>query len=400
MSRVSRSVKRRAVLLSTVALVVLAGAGLTLYSYSSVGAEPPAAAAGPQAVPVTVRTVQPQDVRVWSDFSARLEAVDYAEIRPEVSGRITEVRFTDGQTVKADDILFVIDPRPFEAAVAKAEANVASAKTNARYAKAEVARAASLIKTQAISASVYDSRSNASRVAEAAIQAAEADLKQARVDLDHAYVKAPISGRISRPEITQGNLVQAGVNAPLLTSIVSNDGIYADFDVDEQTYLKSVRTNATTPEQERQIPVEMTVAGNAARTYQGKIYSFDNRINVTSGTIRARARFDNDDNSLLPGMFASVKLAGSGDTKALLVPSRAVGNNQSKKFVYVADADNKVDYREVVLGPQVDGQRIVVSGLQPGDRVIVDGRQHVRPDVPVQVSEASLDKRHGSVAAR
>jgi multidrug efflux system membrane fusion protein len=303
------------------------------------------------------------------------------------------VRFRDGQILKAGDVLFVIDPRPYEAAVAKAEANLASAQTNARFAKAEVDRAASLIKTQAIAASLYDSRMNASRVAQASIQAAEADLKDAKINLDYAYVKAPIGGRASRAEITVGNLVQAGPNAPLLTSVVSNDGIYADFEVDERTYLRSVRANAGTQEDEQQIPVELTVSGDSEKIYKGMIHAFDNRLDTTSGTIRARAKFTNEDRSLVPGMFASVKLASAGNSTAILVPTRAIGSNQSKKFVYVVGEDNKVAYRDVTLGQQVGGQRIVQSGLQPGERVIVDGLQHVRPDATVQVSEAGDSKR-------
>jgi multidrug efflux system membrane fusion protein len=392
MSRATSFIKRRAVLLGTVAILTLSGGGVALHSLSSVQAQPQAAAPAP-AISVMVRTVKPETVRVWSEFSGRLQAVDFAEVRPEVSGRITEVRFRDGQAVKAGDVLFVIDPRPYEATVAKAEANVASAQTNARFAKSEVDRAASLIKTQAIAASLYDSRLNASRVAQATIQAAEADLKDARLNLEYAYVRAPIGGRASRAEITVGNLVQAGPNAPLLTSVVSNQGIYADFEVDEHTYLRSVRANAGTQEEEGQIAVELTVAGDSEKIYQGKIHTFDNRIDATSGTIRARAKFANEDHSLVPGMFASVKLASAGDSTAILVPTRAIGNNQSKRFVYVVGDDNKVAYRDVTLGQQVGGQRIVQSGLQPGERVIVDGLQHVRPDATVQVSEAGNGKK-------
>jgi multidrug efflux system membrane fusion protein len=392
MSRVAQFIRTRALLLSTAAVIAIAGTGVALHSFSDVQAQPEAPAAAP-ATQVTAITVTPQPVRIWSEFSGRLQAVDAADIRPEVSGRITEVRFRDGQTVQAGDVLFVIDPRPYEAAVAKAEANLASAKTNARYAKAEVDRAASLVKTQAISTSVYDSRVNTDRVAQANIQGAEADLKDARLDLEHAYVKAPIAGRVSRAELTVGNLVQAGANAPLLTSIVSVDSIYADFDVDEATSIKSVRAHANTTEEERQIPVELRVQGDSGPAYKGTIYSFDNRINPASGTIRARARFANDDHTLVPGMFAAIRLASASEDKAILVPSRAIGNNQSKKFVYVAGDDNKVAYREVTLGKQVDGQRIVLSGLQGGDRVIVDGLQHVRPDMPVQVTSVVASNR-------
>lgn len=396
MSRVARFVKTRAFLLGTVAVIALTGAGAGLHSFSAVQAQPEAPAAAAPAVSVTVRTVKPQAVRIWSEFSGRLQAVDAAEIRPEVTGRITEVRFRDGQTVKAGDVLFVIDPRPYEAAVAKAEANLASAKTNAHFAKAEVERAARLIKTQAIAASVYDSRANADRVAQANILSAEADLKDARLDLEHAYVKAPIAGRVSRAELTVGNLVQAGPNAPLLTSIVSMDSIYADFDVDEATYVKSVRAHANTTEKERQIPVELTVQGDSEQVYRGTIYSFDNRINPASGTIRARARFGNEDHALMPGMFAAIRLASANDDSAILVPARAVGNNQNKRFVYVVGDDGKVGYRDVALGQQVEGQRIVLSGLNAGDRVIVDGLQHVRPDMTVQAAEATPNREYAS----
>jgi multidrug efflux system membrane fusion protein len=380
----SNLVKHRAMLLGAAALIVLSASGVILRGAARAN-EHPAAGAAP-AVPVGVQTVKPQNVRVWSAFSGRMQAVDYAEIRPEVSGRITGVRIKDGQQIKAGDILFVIDPRPFEAAAARAEANLASATTNAEFAKIEFERAENLAKTQAIPQDVYDQRANANRVAQAAVQAALADLKQARIDLDHAYVKAPIAGRISRAEITLGNHVQAGASAPLLTSIVSNDGIYADFEVDEQTYMKSIHDRAHTQDTERRIPVELTVQGDT-RSYQGTIYSFDNRIDASSGTIRARAKFANRDGSLVPGMFVSVRLASSTSSAALLVPERAIGNDQNKKFVYVVGDDDKVAYHEVTLGEQVGSERIVSAGLQPGARVIVDGLQHVRPDVTVQASE-------------
>ncbi|MEJ1959802.1 MAG: efflux RND transporter periplasmic adaptor subunit [Nitrosomonadales bacterium] len=383
----SNLIKHRATLLGAVAFIALSGTGVAMYGAARAN-EHPAAVAAP-AVPVSVQTINPQNVRVWSTFSGRMQAVDYAEVRPEVSGRITDVRIKDGQNVKAGDILFVIDPRPYEAAAAKAEANLASATTNAGFAQIEFDRAANLVKTQAIPQDVYDQRANGNRMAQAAVLAADAELKQARIDLDHAYVKAPIAGRVSRAEITLGNHVQSGAGAPVLTSIVSNDGIYADFEVDEQTYMKSIHDHADTQDKERRIPVELTIQGDT-HSYKGTVYSFDNRIDASSGTIRARAKFANEDGSLVPGMFVSVKLADSSNSTALLVPERAIGNDQSKKFVYVVGNDNKVAYHEVTLGDQVDGQRIVISGLQAGERVIVEGLQHVRPDVTVQTNEVAL----------
>ncbi len=219
--------------------------------------------AAPPAVAVTVETVKLQDVLVWSSFSGRMRAVDLAEIRPEVSGRITEVRFKDGANVRAGDILLVIDPQPYEAALAKAQAHVASAQTRTSFAKTDLDRAENMVKSQAIAQRLYDERVNDYHVAQADLLAAQAEVKQAQIDLDRAYVKAPIAGRVSRPEITLGNLVQAGPNAPVLTSIVSRDGIYADFEVDDQTYLRSIRNHAVTQVKEQTIPVELTVEGDA-----------------------------------------------------------------------------------------------------------------------------------------
>ncbi len=285
----------------------------------------------------------------------------------------------DGQTVKAGDTLFVIDPSSYEAAVAKADANLASATTNASFTKVELGRADSLIKTQAISKSLYDGRVNADRMAQSSVAVAAAELKQAKLDLEHAYVKAPITGRVSRAEITVGNLVQTGPAAPVLTSIASNKGIYADFEIDEQTYLQDIRNASGT----QAIPVAMSVQGDTGHVYKGQIESFDNRIDTASGTIRARALFTNDDGALMPGMTVTVKVANGDESQALLVPQGAIGVDQNKKFVYVVGPDSKVAYREVEFGKQVDDKRIVVSGLKEGERVIVDGIQHVHPDVVV-----------------
>lgn len=386
--------KRRWLTGSVLSVLVLAGAYYANNSNASEGEAPVVQ----QAVSVGVHTVESQDVRLWSNFSGRLRAVDAAEIRPEVSGRITELRFEDGQQVQQGDVLLVIDPRPYEAAAAKAEAALATATTNAEFARKEKKRAEAMMKSQAIAQRLYDERANALRVAEAAIKSADAELKQARLDLEHAYVRSPISGRVSRAEITVGNLVQDGANAPVLTTVVANDAIYADFEVDEQTYLNAIRSHVSGREQERAVPVQLTVGGDTAHPYQGTIHSFDNHIDPASGTIRARAKFDNTDGTLLPGMFVSVALAGGSDSTALLLPERAVGYDQSKKFVYVVDDANKVNYREVQLGSVAkNGRRVVLGGLQAGDRVIVSGMQHVRPDVLVSPSEATEEEQQALV---
>ena len=389
-------VARRLLIASAVAALLAAGGVYAVRSGNASHGKALASTAAP-AVPVTVRTLVEQKVRIWSEFSGRLQAVDAAEIRPEVGGRITEVLFEDGQTVKAGDVLFVIDPRPYEAAVARAEANLASARTNAAFAKLDRDRAAALISSQTLTQREFDQRGNASRVADAAVQTAEAELKRASLDLEHAHVVAPIAGRASRPEITVGNLVQAGPGAPLLTTIVSNDTVYAGFEVDEQTYVESVRAAASGRDQERRIPVQLSLPGDKGHVYRGAIYSFDNRIDVATGTIRARAKFDNADCALLPGMFVSVKLAEGTERNELLIPDRALGFDQSKKFVYVVGADNKVAYREVELGKQIQSQRVVLKGVQAGDRIVVDGVQRIRPNTVVAVQEAAPDIEFAAV---
>jgi multidrug efflux system membrane fusion protein len=362
------------------AVFLLIGGGYAAWHASA----KPAQQAAPPAAAVTVATLQAQTVKPFAEFSGRIDPVDYAEIRPQVAGRITEIRFKDGQQVKAGDVLFVIDPRPYQAAAAKAAGDLASAVNNARLAHIERDRGERLINAQALSRESYDQRVNADNVAQAAVKSAQAALAATQVDVDHAFIKAPISGRISRAEITVGNLVGSATSAPqLLASIVSDNGVYADFEVDEQTYLNIVRA-AHTQDQQQAIPVTLTVQGDAEKhAYQGRIESFDNRISSGSGTIRARARFANEDSSLIPGMFVSVKMGGSTLNNGLLVPETAIGNDQSKRFVFVVGEGNKAEYREITLGSNVDGKRVVLSGLHSGDRVILDGLQKLAPGAPV-----------------
>jgi membrane fusion protein, multidrug efflux system len=367
--------------------IVLAGLSAVAFTArythdAEANTRPPPARAG---LPVTVGLIEPESVSPFVEFSGRINAVDYAEIRPQVSGRITEVRFRDGQRVNAGDILFVIDPRPYQAAVDKAQADLATAINNARFSKVESERGSQLVKMNAISQETYDQRANTHAVAQAAVQAAQAALAAAEINLDYAYVKAPISGRISRAEITLGNFVGSPTAPPpLLASIVSDNGVYADFEVDEQTYLDSVRSYGQTHEQQQRIPVNLVIRGDNGHTYQGHIESFDNRIDTGTGTIRARARFDNKDASLIPGMFVSVRMGNGTLDNVLLVPESAIGNDQSKRFVFVVGDSDKAEYRDIRLGPQVDGKRVVLAGLRPGDRVILDHLQRLAPGAPVQ----------------
>ncbi len=371
-----RSGKRR---FAGFVVAVVASAGLSMALGGCGGSKDSKAQARPAPVSVDVQTVSRRPVQLWSEFSGHLQAVDYVEVRPEVDGRIAEVRIHDGQIVRAGDVLFVIDPRPFKAALARAAATLASARTDADLARSDLRRATSLVKSQALAMSVYDQRVNRDRVARAAVEKAEAEWRQARIDIDHAYVKAPISGRISRPEITLGNLVETGQDSPVLTSIVSTHGIYAVFDVDEQTYLNLFRGQNPSEDLLRSMPVQLRLPGDTDRVYTGTVYSFDNRINSSTGTIRARAKFPNQDGSLIPGMYVSVRMSNSDRSTAMLVPDKAIVKDQNKQFVYVVGPDDTIAYREIRVGQQTEGQRVVLKGLSDGDRVVVDGQQRVRP---------------------
>ena len=369
-----------ALLFAGVAIALAAGSA-SKYMHDAQAKTAPAAAAG---VPVTVSHLEPQTVNAFAEFSGRINAVDYAEIRPQVSGRITEIRFHDGEHVNAGDVLVVIDPRPYQAAVDKAQADLQTAVNNAKFAKAERDRGSQLVKSNYLSQETFDQRTNADEVAKAAVQAAQAALESAQINLDYAYVKAPISGRVSRAEITLGNLVGSPTAPPpVLTSIVSDNGVYADFEVDEQTYLNNVANYGHSQEDQQMIPVDVVVRGNGERVYRGRIYSFDNRIDSSSGSIRARARFDNADGGLIPGMFVSVRMGSGAIDEALVVPESAIGNDQSKRFVFVVGEGNKAEYRSVELGPQVEGSRVVLTGLKAGDRVIIDHLQRLAPGAPV-----------------
>jgi multidrug efflux system membrane fusion protein len=374
-----------------VVLAALAGGYYFYTTHQGTAGGAPAAAGGGMKMPpanVTVQTLAEQKVRLWSEFSGRMAAIDYAEIRPEVSGRITKVLFQDGQYVKAGDEIIEIDPRPYEAAVARAQAVIATAQAKIAYSKSDMARTQALVQQHALSQNDLDNSTNNQAQAQAELASGEAQLQQAEIDLDRAHVKAPISGRLSRADITLGNVVQSGSGAPLLTSIVSQAGIYADFEVDEQTYLATIRNAARGNAQESRIPVQLVAQGDESHVYNGFIQSFDNRIDSASGTIRARARFENQDGALVPGMFVTVRLAASEERDALLVPDRAIGFDQDKKFVYVVDDNNKVTYREVQLGKSVGGQRVVESGLNSGDRVVIDGTQFIHPNDIVAPKEA------------
>lgn len=374
--------------------IVAAGIWLTTSLLGDKSGKTNQAVAAPeaQAMPVKVATLQTQEINQWHDFSGKLVAVDTVEIRPRVGGAIEEVYFQPGSIVEAGKPLFLIDPRPYQAEVNRAAAAVTAAKAQAELANSVASRADRLIKENAIAKRDFDERKNGASVASANIKSAEAALQQAKLNLDYATVKAPITGKISRAEITKGNVVEAGPNAPVLASMVSIKSIYADFDVDEQTYLNSVRKlNAQDNTTDKGVPVNLTLNNDAAATtYHGEILAFDNRLDPSAGTIRARAIFENSDEALIPGMFAKVHLGSSEKKEVVLIPDRIVNTDQDKKFVYIVNAENKAEYRAVTLGEVNENMRIVLDGLKPGDKVILNNLLKLRPDTPVQPTEAPL----------
>lgn len=376
----SRS-KLRMLLPATAAIVAIAAGGYGLSTIGSAGADEAVAQAEPQITPVTVQNVRSQSVRLWNNFSGRLSAVEEVQLRPQVSGAIVDIRFEDGQIVKEGDILAVIDPRTYKAAVDEAKAELAAARQTLSLAAKEKARAEKLVANGTVSKRVFDERVSAEQVAQSQVNRALAQLELAEIEFDHAFVKAPIDGRVSRVELTVGNQVNAGPNAPVLTTIVSTGKIYADFDLDEQTYFASIYDANKVSGAAQQIPVRLTVAGG--ETISGFVHSFDNRIDTRTGTIRTRALFENSNGALLPGSFASLQLGTPGQKDVILISPEAISTDQDRKFVYVVQSDNTVAYRQVTLGSEVDGRRIVTSGLEPGDMVIVNGIMKVRPGMPV-----------------
>ncbi|CAG9164331.1 efflux RND transporter periplasmic adaptor subunit [Cupriavidus pampae] len=371
--------KRLSVALGTLFVLGALGAATQFGHIHGPIADAQADAAAPQAAEVDVAPVVAKQITEWQSYSGRLEAIDKVDIRPLVPGKIVAVHFMDGQLVKKGQSLFTIDPRPYQAEVDRAAAQLAAAEARAAYASSDAARADRLIGSNAIAKRDYDEKQNASREASASVKAARAALDAARVNLSYTDVVAPVAGRVSRAELTVGNIVSTGASAPLLTTLVSVSPMYASFEVDEQTYLRYLRGTG-----KKEVPVELGLADESAYSRTGAIVSVDNRLDVSSGTIRVRARFDNADGALVPGLYARVKVGGGQPRDAVMIYDAAVGTDQAKKFVLVVGKDNRVQYREVKIGNLHDGLRIVEKGLQAGDQIVVGGMQRVRPNDAVK----------------
>jgi RND family efflux transporter MFP subunit len=363
--------------------------GLTAAAIFVVGASGCTKAPPPMQAPqVTVAPAVERVVADWDEFTGHFEAVNSVEVRPRVGGFLQRVGFVEGALVHQGDVLFVIDQRPYEAEVSRAEAVLAQARTRNQLAGMEVERAQKLVNTQAISREELDARTSGQAEGGAAVRAAEAAVRVARLNLEWTVVRAPISGRVGRAEITPGNVVQAGAPTPtLLTTIVSIDPIYVYFDADEQAYLKYMGAQATGPKG-RQVLIGL--ADETGFPHEGRLNFVDNRVDGTSGTIRARAMLSNPNGLFTPGLFARVRLLGSARHPATLVQDQAIGTDQDRKFVLVLKSDNTVEYRPVVTGRIVEGLRMVESGLKPGERVVINGLMRVRPGMKVAATNTAM----------
>jgi multidrug efflux system membrane fusion protein len=339
-------------------------------------------------VPVDVATVLSQRLTEWDNFTGRLESPQIVALRPRVSGYIDFVAFEEGEYVEQGQTLFLIDNRMFKAEVSRLTAQLEEAKSRLSLAKQNYDRAFKLRETQAVSEEVLDARLAEKNQALASLNQTKASLDVARLNRGFARVEAPISGRVSRANITEGNFVTAGQTT--LTRIVSTEQLYAYFDIDEQTYLNYLSDNTQTATAVSEQPVAMRLANEDDYMHWGKIDFIDNQVNANTGTLRVRAVFDNEEGRLIPGLFAHLKLAGDTRDEGILIKEKAIGTDLNNKYVLTVNDDNKAQYRPVTLGDKVGSLRIIKQGLSANDTIIVDGLQRVRPGVSVQKNEVPM----------
>lgn len=339
----------------------------------------------PSAPKVDVAQVLHERVTEWDEFTGRLQAPESVTLIPRVSGYIDSVNFKEGALVKKGEVLFRIDPSVFEVEVARLKADLASAISAEQLATNDFERAHKLFDQKAVSAELLDTRESNKRQTAAAVASVKAALMRAELDLAYTQVQAPIDGRVSYANVTAGNYVTAGQS--VLTSLVSTASMYAYFDVDEQTYLKYVKLTAQNKRNDPRAgdnPVYMALANERDYHHIGMVDFVDNAMDKQTGTIRVRATFDNEDNNLLPGLFARLRTAGSGAYEGILIDDKAVGTDLNNKFVLVVGHDGTVEYRGVTLGEKVQGLRIVTQGLMAEDKIVVNGMQRVRPKMQIE----------------
>lgn len=350
-----------------------------------------AAPAPPPAPQVSVAQVVSRNITELDEFTGRFQAVERVQVKPRVSGYIASVNFIEGHEVHKGDVLFVIDPRPYDAELKRTKAELARATTQRNLAKSERDRALKLLDQHAISREEFDTRVAGSEQAGANVQAAEAAVEAAALNLTFTRVRAPISGLVSRAAITAGNLVTSGET--LLTTVVSVDPIYVEFEGDEQVFLKYAdlaRKGERSNSQDANTPMWVGLADEDDTPHEGALVFIDNELNPQTGTIRARGRFDNHERRFTPGLFARVKLAGSGSHSALLINDSAVSTDQNVKYVFAIGRDNQVEYKPVKLGPLIDGMRVIREGLSAGDTIVVNGLQRVRPGAVVTPQRVAM----------
>ena len=368
--------------------VVLVGA---LAACNKPSGPPPGQPPGPP--PVSVAAAVEKEIVETDEFPGRIEAIDQVEVRARVTGYIQSVHFKSGAEVKKGDLLFLIEPRPFEAAVAQAQATLGNTRAQLDLARTVLARNKALLAERATSKREYDEAAAAVRSLEAQLRANQAVLDTARLNLSYTRVTAPVSGRVGKAEITPGNLVQGEVpNSPLLTTVVSTHPIYASFEVDEGAFLKYIgKSRGGT------LPVAVGLADESGFPHEGRLEFVDNRVDPQSGTVRMRAVLDNKAGRFTPGLFARVKLGNAAQPhQAVLVVDRAIGTDQSKRFVLVVNGENKAEYREVKIGRLVDGLRVIESGLKPGELIVVNGLQRARPGAPVTPEKVPMEASTGN----
>jgi RND family efflux transporter MFP subunit len=364
--------------LSSFTILILAACSQTQQGQAPGGPPPPA---------VSIANPLEKEVVEWDEYTGRFDAVDTVEVRARISGFLNEVRFTDGAVVKKGDLLFVIDPRPFQRVLDRDQAALQGARVQQEFTQRDLERAKPLVANATMSQQVFDQRMQAVRAAEANVLSAEASVRSAELDVEFTQIRAPISGRISRKLVSEGNYLTGGSGSgTLLTTIVSTDPIYFYFDISEADFLKYKRLaemGMRPSSREAPNPVELGLQGDSGFPYKGYMNFVDNRIDQNTGSLRVRALFENPEGLFQPGLFARVRLIGSGHYKAILLPDVAVATDQSNRFVFVVAEDGTVSTKPAVLGPMIDGLRVIRSGISAGDWVIVNGVQRARTGIKV-----------------
>ncbi|NML63453.1 efflux RND transporter periplasmic adaptor subunit [Massilia sp. RP-1-19] len=366
---------------------------IVLAALTACGARDDPSKQADQTPTVSVAPVVKRQVQEFDEFTGRLEAPHTVDVRSRVAGTLVRVHFKEGQLAKKGDPLFTVDPRPYAAEVARAEAQLQSARTQSELSKSELARAEKLVAVRGVSAQELDQLKAAAANSGSSIRAGEAALTQARLNLEFTKITAPVDGRTSRANVTEGNLVNVG--DPVLTTVVSTDRVYAYFDASEALYLKYMRAarEGTRPSS-RDTPsvIYLGLANEQGFPHQGKMDFVDNRLSPATASLRGRAVFDNKDGLFTPGLFVRLKLVGSGNYSATVVADRAVTTDQTRKVVLVIGKNNIVEQREVKPGALIDGMR-VVEGVKEGELVIVDGLLRAFPGAPVTPQVLKVDDK-------